>query len=93
MSNNVLSSDAWANQRKSSGIDNGGEPLHDGGMEARVAKLETTVDYIQRDIAEIKLDIREMKKDSRVDFRLLFGAILTMGAALGGLMAKGFHWF
>lgn len=52
----------------------------------------TLVEYIQRDIAEIKLDIREIKKDSRVDFRLLFGAILTMGVTLGGLMAKGFHW-
>lgn len=39
----------------------GGEPPHDGGMEARVAKLEAAVEHVQKDVAEIKADLREMK--------------------------------
>lgn len=54
----------------------GGGPPHDGGMEARVAKLEATVEYIQRDIAEIKIDLKSMDQalrqfggDVNVEFR------------------------
>lgn len=36
----------------------GGEPPHDGGMEARVAKLEATAEYILRDVGEIKTDLK-----------------------------------
>jgi hypothetical protein len=39
----------------------GGEPPHDGGMEARVAKLEAAVEHIQNDVAEIKAEMREMR--------------------------------
>ena len=38
----------------------GGGPPHDGGMEARIAKLEATVAHIQTDVAEIKTGIRDM---------------------------------
>lgn len=69
-----------------------GEPPYDSGMEARVAKLEASMEFVQRDIAEIKSDIREIKRDARGDFRLLFGAIISMGLGLAGLMAKGFGW-
>ena len=67
-----------------------GEPPYDGGMEARIAKLETTVEYIQRDIKELKEDVRAIRT---TDFRLLFGAIIAVALGLSGLMAKGFHWF
>lgn len=70
----------------------GGEPPHDGGMEARVARLETDIDYIKRDVAEIKSDVREIKRDQRADFRLLFGAIIATTLGLSALMAKGFGW-
>lgn len=70
----------------------GGSPPYDGEMEARVAKMESAVEYIQRDLGEIKLDIREIKRDARFDFRLLFGAIITVALGLAGLMAKGFGW-
>lgn len=61
-------------------------------MEARVTKLETAVEYISRDLKEIKDEVREIKRDARVDFRLLFGAIIALGLGMAGLMAKGFHW-
>lgn len=73
-------------------IDGGGNPPHDGGMEARVAKLESAVEYIQRDISEIKTDIREIKTEARSDFRLLFGALIFVALGLAGLLAKGFNW-
>lgn len=34
-----------------------------GGMEVRVARLESDVDYIKRDVGEIKLDLRGLKGD------------------------------
>jgi hypothetical protein len=61
-------------------------------MEARIAKLESDVEYIKRDIAEIKTDVKETRKDLKVDFRLLFGALIVAALGLAGLMAKGFHW-
>lgn len=73
-------------------FDKGGGPPHDGGMEARVAKLESAVEYIQRDIAEVKADLKDIKKDARTDFRVLFGAVIAVALGLAGLMAKGFHW-
>lgn len=66
-----------------------GEPPYDGGMEARVAKLEVAIEYIQRDVAELKADVRSIRT---TDFRLLFGAIITVALGLSALMAKGFHW-
>lgn len=69
----------------------------DGDMEARVAKLEAAVDHLQRDVTELKGDLREVRKDisgiRTTDFRILFGAIITVAVGLAGLMAKGFHWF
>jgi hypothetical protein len=61
-------------------------------MEARIAKLESDVEYIKRDIGEIKTDVKEARKDLKVDFRLLFGALIVAVLGLAGLMAKGFHW-
>lgn len=69
-----------------------GEPPYDGGMEARVAKLEASMEFVQRELTDIKGDTREIKKDARADFRVLFGAIIVATLGLAGLMAKGFHW-
>ena len=70
-----------------SGSDGGG-----GNMEARIAKLESDVEYIKRDIGEIKTDVKEARNDLKVDFRLLFGALIVAVLGLATLMAKGFHW-
>lgn len=77
---------------KSGQIDSTGEPPYDGGMEARVAKLESAVEFMQTTLTDIKTDIREIKRDARDDFRLLFAAIVALGLGMAGLMAKGFHW-
>ena len=76
--------------------DNAGEPPYDGGMEARVARLETTVEHIQSDLTELKGDVRDLRKDvaaiRTTDFRLLFGAIIFVALGLAALIAHGFHW-
>jgi hypothetical protein len=74
------------------GVAMGGGGPHDPGMEARVAKLESDVGHIQRDVSDIKTDVREIRTVMEKDFRLLFGALITVAIALAGLMAKGFHW-
>lgn len=77
-----------------------------GGMEARVARLEADVDYIKRDIAEIKTilnghggkfdGVRDridgLRDRTDRDFRILFGALTAASLGLAGLMAKGFGW-
>ncbi len=67
-----------------------------GGMEARITRLETVAEFMQRDIAELKQDIAATRKEVHsirtTDFRLLFGAIITVTLGLAGLMAKGFGW-
>ncbi len=63
-----------------------------GGMEPRVARLESDVENIKITLSDIKSDVREIKRDARTDFRLLFGTIITVALGLAGLMAKGFHW-
>ncbi|WP_254920941.1 hypothetical protein [Photorhabdus luminescens] len=72
--------------------ENGGGNSGGGDMESRVAKLESDVEHIKKSIDEVKADVREIKRDARLDFRLLFGAIIAVALGLAGLMAKGFHW-
>lgn len=65
---------------------------YDGGMEARVAKLEAAMEFVQRELSDIKADLREVKRDARTDFRITWGAMITGFLSLAGLLAKGFGW-
>lgn len=73
-------------------IESGGGPPYDGGMEARVAKLEAGLEFVQRELSDIKADTREIKKDARTDFRITWGALIAGFLGIAGLMAKGFLW-
>ncbi|EHM7312357.1 hypothetical protein KGY23_004187 [Salmonella enterica] len=74
--------------------------VHTGGtsggggskVEARVAKLESDVTHIDSTLQEMKGDMREMRRELRSDFRILFGALITVAIGLAGIMARGFHW-
>ncbi|MGV0910339.1 hypothetical protein [Martelella sp. FOR1707] len=81
----------------------GREPPGGDGMEARVAKLESDVSNIKDTLSDVKADIREMRADlksetaglradMRTDFRITFGALITVALGLAALMAKGFGW-
>lgn len=73
-------------------------------MAARVAKLEATTEHIQRDVSDLRTEVRGLRSDlkaevaglrseARADFRLLFGAILSVAVGLASLMVKSFGWF
>jgi len=88
---------SWTAWPSSSGrFDAGGGGGDDGRMEARVAQLAAVTEYMARDIADLKVDVRKLRDDigaiRTTDFRLLFGAIITVALGMSGLMAKGFHW-
>lgn len=51
----------------------------DGGMEARLARVEASVGHIQTDISEIKGDLRK-----------ILGALLAAFLILGGMMLTGY---
>lgn len=68
-------------------------------METRVTRLESAIEHVHTDLRDIKQDVRDlrgemngMRGDARVDFRLLFGALITIAIGLAGLMARGFGW-
>jgi hypothetical protein len=63
-----------------------------GGMEARIAKLESGVAHIERDIGEIKTDLRDVRANARTDFRTTWGALIVATLGLAGLLAHGFKW-
>ena len=58
-------------------------------MEARIARLEAAVEYMQCDISELKADVRAIRT---TDFRIMFGALITVALGLATIMAKGFGW-
>jgi len=74
------------------GSHSGGGGSGVGGLEARVAKIEAAVEHVQTDIREIKGDIRDHRDTAQTDFRILFGAIITVALGLAALMAHGFKW-
>jgi hypothetical protein len=82
----------------------GGGPPHDPRMEARVAVLEEIAASTKQAVAGLQQEVRDLRSDSNrrfdalrdaveSDFRILFGAIITVALGLATLMAKGFHWF
>jgi hypothetical protein len=74
-------------------LSKGGGGDNSGWMEARVAALEIHVQHIREDLSEMKKDVRDLKSEARTDFRLIFGALITVALGLAAMMAKGFHWF
>jgi 2-hydroxy-3-keto-5-methylthiopentenyl-1-phosphate phosphatase len=62
-------------------------------MEARVAVLEQIAASTNEILSEIKADIREIRRDQKNDFRITFGALITLAVGMAGLMAHGFKWF
>lgn len=61
-------------------------------MEARIARLESHVEHIQSDLTELKADVRELRRADETNFRILFGALITVALGLAALMSKGFGW-
>ena len=76
---------------------------YDPHLEARVASLETAMDFVVDAIKEMSSEMKDLRKDLRAelnglrvdmrsDFRILFGAIITLGIGEAGLLARAFGW-
>lgn len=63
-----------------------------GGMEARIAKLEALAESTDRRISLVETDVRQLRIDQRADFRVTWGGLIAVALGLAALMAKGFHW-
>jgi len=64
----------------------------DENVEARLAVLEQIAASTKEILIEMKADIRELRQDQKSDFRITFGALITVAIGLAGLMAHGFKW-
>lgn len=41
---------------------------------------------------EVRADFRIVRDQARLDFRLLFGALISVAIGMAAMMAKGFRW-
>lgn len=73
-------------------IENDDRVASDSAMETRLVRIEIMLEYMQRDIKELKDDVRHIHAQLSTDFRILFGASITVALGLTGVMAKGFGW-
>ncbi len=60
--------------------------------EVCVAKIETKVDHAEHAVREVKGDLKSLRDTTQLDFRILFGAIITVALGLAAIMAHGFKW-
>lgn len=81
-------------------IDRPPPSTQDRDLPVKVAKLEANVDGLKNEVSELKTEFREFRREMRAeitairthDFRLMFGALITVALSLSAVMAKGFHW-
>lgn len=57
------------------------------------ADLKATNEAVRKFGDDVNSEFKAARSEMRADFRLLFGAIITVALGLAGLMAKGFGWF
>lgn len=75
--------DETLNRENTSTTGSGGD-----GLGPRIANVE----HIKASLHDVKTELRDFKKQSRVEFLLIFGAIITTTLGIAGIIAKGFHW-
>lgn len=72
-------------------------------LESGVEYIQRDISEIKSDLKEFKGEVRgefksvrdELKEQRELhhkDFRIIFGALITVALGLAGLMAKGFGW-
>ena len=64
-----------------------------GVLKIDVAVLKNDSAYIRRDVSELRMGVDGLRASQERDFRVLFGALISVALSLAGLMAKGFGWF
>lgn len=61
--------------------------IQDIKTEIRQHRSENTEEF-----KSVRAEIKEVRELHHKDFRILFGALITVALGLAGLMAKGFNW-
>ncbi len=61
-------------------------------MEQIAVSTKEVLTEIKADIREIRTEIRDIRQDQKSNFRIIFGALISVAIGLAGLMAHGFKW-
>lgn len=62
-------------------------------VETQLAVVDTKITVLEATTTRLDAAVVRLESNSRIDFRLTFGAIIATALGLAGMMAKGFHWF
>ncbi len=62
------------------------------GLEQIAVSTKEVLTEIKADIREIRTEIRDIRQDQKSNFRIIFGALISVAIGLAGLMAHGFKW-
>lgn len=80
------------NQAAEKPLEIGGDGGDNGGMEARMAVLEQIAKNTEKVLDRMDTRLIRIEDGQKMDFRLLFGALITTTLGLAALMAHGFKW-
>lgn len=61
-------------------------------IDNRLVRVEVTAEHVKEDLRDLRVEVRGVRDQARVDFRLLFGALISLALGMAALLAKGFHW-
>lgn len=61
-------------------------------IDNRLGRVEVIVEHVKEDVRDLRIEFRGVRDQARVDFRLLFGALISIALGMAALMARGFHW-
>ena len=63
-----------------------------GGGDGHTGDMGDWPQSVENRLGTIFDELREIRKEMRIDFRILFGALIAVAIGLTGVMAKGFGW-
>jgi predicted nucleic acid-binding Zn-ribbon protein len=58
-----------------------------------IGHLKEEMTEVRRDVREIRNDIGGLRTQDEKNFRLLFGALMTVAIGLSAMIGHGFKWF
>lgn len=76
--------------------DRDGPDMWRQSVETRLSDLRGDIGDLRAEMlafrSEMSAEFRNVRERQERDFRLMFGALITLGVGLAGLMAHGFKW-